>query len=258
MKFSIIMPIHNEKEILPYTLPNLYWMCPDEIILIFDRCTDRSEEKAGFIYNRLGTLVEDVKIIEVREKSDWMWNVNYLYDLGVGAATNDIVLLTQADILLDDVKLKFGRTLKTLLKDGGLASLGVYSHPHYTPWQNWCTKFFRSRVGRWLGGEPFSGVLALNKKTYSMIPLGKDSPDLFDTHLYNGAKQLEIPYHFVSTDSFYLRSRLRVLLGFDPIQWKLGVDKYRSGKSFSKVLGYSMLRMLPNVMAGWLQAKLVN
>ena len=52
--FSVITPIHNEAEYLPYSLPTIYRLNPDEVILIFDRCTDESRKVSEEIAEEMG------------------------------------------------------------------------------------------------------------------------------------------------------------------------------------------------------------
>ena len=49
MKFSVIVPIHNEEEFLPYSLPSVYALNPEEVLLLFDRCSDKSANVASKI-----------------------------------------------------------------------------------------------------------------------------------------------------------------------------------------------------------------
>jgi len=42
MTISVVMPVHNEEKYLPYSLASLL-RCPiDELVIVLDRCTDRS------------------------------------------------------------------------------------------------------------------------------------------------------------------------------------------------------------------------
>jgi glycosyltransferase involved in cell wall biosynthesis len=44
VKFSIVLPIHNEEENLRYTLKSLFDLLPDEVIAVLDNCTDHSKQ----------------------------------------------------------------------------------------------------------------------------------------------------------------------------------------------------------------------
>lgn len=67
--FTVVMPVHNEEKFLPLSLPSIYNLKPSEVILIFDRCTDKSLEVA----KKLSTkhhLHEKTKFVEVTENND--------------------------------------------------------------------------------------------------------------------------------------------------------------------------------------------
>ena len=51
--FSVVMPIHNESELLKLSLPAVYRLDPAETILIFDDCTDDSYDVAVDIARRM-------------------------------------------------------------------------------------------------------------------------------------------------------------------------------------------------------------
>ena len=95
------MPVHNEEKFLPLSLPSIYNLKPSEVILIFDRCTDKSLEvakKFSFSHHFHGKT----KFVEVTEKSfEWKFRFSYLRCLGIDMASNDINLITGADLILD-------------------------------------------------------------------------------------------------------------------------------------------------------------
>jgi len=71
LKFSVVVPIHNEAKYLPYSLPAIYRLEPDEVILIFDRCTDESLEISKNISEKFGNKSE-TRYIELNKPSmDW-------------------------------------------------------------------------------------------------------------------------------------------------------------------------------------------
>jgi glycosyltransferase involved in cell wall biosynthesis len=44
LKFSVIMPIHNEEHNLHFSLPSLFRINPDEVVFVMDNCIDGSRE----------------------------------------------------------------------------------------------------------------------------------------------------------------------------------------------------------------------
>lgn len=101
MNFSVVTPIHNEAKRLPYSLPLIYQIEPEEVILIFDRCTDRSLQVAKEISQKFG-YQSRTKFIELNQESPgWNRRLAFLYRYGYRIARNDIILTVDADIILD-------------------------------------------------------------------------------------------------------------------------------------------------------------
>jgi len=98
--FTVVMPVHNEEKFLPLSLPSIYNLNPSEVILIFDRCTDRSLEVTKECSSR-HRFCENTKFVEVTENSDWKFRFSFLRCLGIDMASNDIVLITGADLIMD-------------------------------------------------------------------------------------------------------------------------------------------------------------
>jgi len=99
-KFSVVMPIHNEQEYLPYSLPSIYKLEPNEVILLFDRCTDESMLIAKKITDKF-RYTKKVKFISCDHPSNWESRVAWIRTLGYNLADNDIILRVDADAVLD-------------------------------------------------------------------------------------------------------------------------------------------------------------
>lgn len=97
-KFSVVMPIHNEESFLPLSLPSILRLHPDEIILLFDRCTDHSYSIASKILSENSC---NVQMIELKKLANWGYMHAYVSRLGYSQAQNDLILATAADIILD-------------------------------------------------------------------------------------------------------------------------------------------------------------
>lgn len=91
------MPIHNEEAMLPISLPSILNLDPppSEVVCVFDRCTDDSLKVAEGI---LGGLLRPVFIEEL---SDWVFHVAYVRRTGFRKAKENVILNTDADVLLD-------------------------------------------------------------------------------------------------------------------------------------------------------------
>ena len=97
------MPVHNEEIFLPLSLPSIYNLKPREVILLFDRCTDKSLEVAKDLSSK-HQFYEKTKFVELHEnlhtQSNWKSRFSFLRCYGIDMASNDIILITGADLIL--------------------------------------------------------------------------------------------------------------------------------------------------------------
>ena len=102
MRFSVVMPIHNEADFLPFSLPSVYALMPSEIILIFDNCTDNSVTVVERIMRKYDPLCHITVCIDVVPKElEHKTRLSYLMRLGMERAFYYVVLVTAGDIILD-------------------------------------------------------------------------------------------------------------------------------------------------------------
>jgi glycosyltransferase involved in cell wall biosynthesis len=102
MDFSVVMPVHNEADLLPLSLPSVYRLVPSEIIIIFDNCSDDSEEVAEKIISKYDPKAQITRTINnVPKEIEYNYRIAYLKRLGMDLASYDIVLIADADIILD-------------------------------------------------------------------------------------------------------------------------------------------------------------
>ncbi|MBD3204938.1 glycosyltransferase [Candidatus Bathyarchaeota archaeon] len=121
------MPVHNEADMLPLSLPSIYRTEPDEVIILLDRCTDRSREIAEKITEHFNKE-DSTKIITINTPHHgWKQRIAYLRRKGFRKARNDIILTTDADIVLDK---KISEEISKL-EDPEIALLGFkfYDYP---------------------------------------------------------------------------------------------------------------------------------
>lgn len=101
-KFSVVMPVHNEAEMLPYSLPSVYKIAPSEVILIFDNCSDESEEIAEKIIEKYDPQWRITHCIyDVPKEIEHKFRLSYLMRRGMESSDCDVVLVTAADTILD-------------------------------------------------------------------------------------------------------------------------------------------------------------
>jgi hypothetical protein len=96
MKTSVVMPIHNEEDLLPYSLHSMLNAPVYEFVFVLDRCTDRSKE----IVSRFATRVGRCKILE-KSETRWLNPAAEAYDFGAEHAGGDCIYFIDADVVVD-------------------------------------------------------------------------------------------------------------------------------------------------------------
>jgi len=100
--FSVVMPLHNEAELLKLSLPSIYRLNPTETILLFDHCTDDSYNIAVDIAKRMGFFEKTVfRRVSDEEGAQFSFRPTFLRRLGYSMVTCKKVLKTDADLVLD-------------------------------------------------------------------------------------------------------------------------------------------------------------
>lgn len=243
MMFSLVIPVHDEANMLLLTLTTIHKLNSNEVIFVLDRCTDSTEKilKDYWKNDDLGEV--KLVLLRVERKSTWKIHLNFLYDIGIKEADSKIVLLSQADILHD-----YGMINRNIQDASyGMVSFAVSEHPHISPWNHFITRVLQ-RGGAKIGIERFSGVIAISKEEYSKKPLKPNDFFGFDLQLQQNFSN----YKFQPTRNLNLRPWVRSKL------WMAGYDKYCVGKPLWKPLLFSILRLTPEVFAGYAYAKYQN
>lgn len=95
------MPIHNEEKYLPYSLPSVLRINPNEVILIFDNCSDNSLEVSKEITSLFAYDDKTVFKTNTINPIGWKWRVGWLRRTAFLEAENDLILNTDADIIIN-------------------------------------------------------------------------------------------------------------------------------------------------------------
>lgn len=215
--FSVVMPIHNEARLLPYSLPSVFGLNPDEVILIFDRCTDGSislSKKITAYYNAL----RRTKVIEASENCDWKCRIAYLRRLGYKIAKNDIILTTDADIILDS------QITDHILSINGIM-LVVFERIDYPlTYQNIIIRLLQRLPSSTLYRK-FTGIYVFSKRAWletEDLDEVKNIERAEDTHLQLAISK-KYPTKFVLTKTYHLRPK------------ETSKEHYRRGKLYWQV-----------------------
>lgn len=100
--FSVVMPIHNEAELLVLSLPSVILLNPKELILLFDNCSDNSYEVAVQITKRMNYFEKtSFELVSKEEGSEFSFRPTFLRRKGYLKAKSSKILKTDADLILD-------------------------------------------------------------------------------------------------------------------------------------------------------------
>ncbi|RLG58991.1 hypothetical protein DRN87_06095 [Candidatus Geothermarchaeota archaeon] len=222
---SVVLPVYNEAYILRYSLPSLLRLYAGEYIVILDRPRDYSRELILHYFKRFN-IKTILNIIEYHNKSPWRNRLNYLYHIGILEASRKYVLLAQADVILDPLK------IERYYRYNGLVSYSMnYLNPYLT---------ILKRI-KTVGRRGFSGTLSFPRKHYLRNPMEPDSPLGFDEEI---RRIFNNQYLYVRDAGFNLRPYKD--------DYRLGKMKRILGMNLLKVLLWSMLHLKPKVFVGYL------
>ena len=178
VRFSVVMPIHNEEKNLAFSLPSVFKLGPDEVILIFDRCTDRSHEVATKLAEKFDYDAR-TRFIELNEPSPkWNYRVAFLFRYGYENTKNENILATAADVVFDSrVKHFFDLIGNDNIK---LISFGLKHYPLNFQY------FVRRLICVFFPQRAFSGVFLFSKSAWLETEDEGSAKRIFkaqDTHL---------------------------------------------------------------------------
>ena len=203
-KFSVVMPIHNEETFLPYSLPSILRLNPDEVILLFDRCTDESYNIASKILSEYSC---EARMVELEKQLDWKYMHSYVARLGYSQAKNDLILATAADIILDPKITSYF----SLIGTNGIAFISFLHIDYPISFRNLLKRLLvgisllpPSHKERWLAGPyVFSKKAWLETEDQEAA---KKVVRAHDTHLHK-AILTKYSSRCIKTDTIHLRPR---------------------------------------------------
>lgn len=242
MRFSVVMPVKNEANLLCYSLPSIYLLEPNEVILVMEP----NEATLKVAKNIAGKFsqTETRMLILTEATPNWRNRHAYARRKGFMEAKNDTVLTTDVDKIVDpNVK----QYLHLIGKNGvGLISFGETSYP-------FDFKVFVDRIiQKFYGRSSFMGLYAFSKKAWLETESLLSASRIFtseDTHLHEWMKRKYRILFVTSTKNINLRPKES-----KTYQFLMGVERRRHGSSLLKVLVSSFLHLRPLTVLGFLQS----
>jgi hypothetical protein len=245
MDFSMMCPIKNEVNLIPYTLPSFYAIKPSEIILCFDNPPD---EKALLTAKKISERYRDIKtlFVFVSRDNSYHFHQALVRRSGFMMAKNDIILTVDIDTILDTNVTKF---FDLIGKNGVmLVSFAKISYPisHRYLIARLIQTFYKHKS--------FTGLYAFSKKAWletEDINSLKKIPRGEDTHLHQSIIKRYRDAFVPSTKNIVLRPKesktYQMLMGFN--RWNI------RRTSLVKVLISSFLYFRPYMLFGYLKAR---
>lgn len=222
-KFSVVIPVHNEEKYLKYSYSSVVRLYPDEIIVILDRCFDKSKEVIEKIHEKYN---DDISLffITISSKSSWKMHVAYLRRLAYKKTRNNIILNTSADLVLD---IRIKTLIKCLKRNIKLINLGFLDYPYNIK----C--FLRKIYSEFTPIKGYSGLIIFDKNAWEETENQEEIKNISsseDTFLQLAIKSKYKTLH-VNTNTFHLR----------PTESK--VYQQKRGKNYYQLLNASMLKI---------------
>jgi len=244
--FSVITPIHNEAEYLPYSLPSIYHLDPDEVILIFDRCTDDSKKVSEEIAREMG-FAHRTEFINMNDPSPgWTFRKAFIRRYGYKLARNDVILNVDADMYLDS-------SIKEHIESVGKNTIGIVSFGYLDrPYS--IRSFIKRIITSLFPFKGFSGLFAFSKRAWLNTESEESAKKIIlseDSHLcINIMRNYE--RRFFNTRTLHLRPNENTRRHF-----MRGIAYWTTVRERStlRMFLHSILMIRPAVLSGYLYAK---
>jgi len=259
--FSVVMPIHNESELLRLSLPSVFRLDPAETILLFDNCTDDSYNVAVEISKRTNFFEKTIfRVVSEEEGIQFSFRPTFLRIMGYSMAKCNKILKTDADLVLDP---KIKDYIPRLGKDNiGIITFEYLDYP--ISYRHMIKRLLEKmriplpQSERWLGGnilffledwkKAFHKRQEDENKKVDLAKVKRGEDTLFHKLLLSERHRKSI---IVLTNTLHLRPvespKRHYLRG--QISWKV------ARRSFSLILAQAIIFNRLNMIKGYLDAR---
>ena len=241
--FTVVLPVRDEEKLLPVTFPAVYDLNPDEILVVLDHCTDRSEDIIRKIHDEKGDDVT-LRLMDGYVDPSYKWNIPYLRRRAYLKARNDLILNSSADIILDP---GIPGTMNLIDDKVKLLKYGLWDYPYTVQ----C--FLRRLYSAFTPLESNRGLYSFDRKAW----LETEDPESVkvlerseDTHLI---LSMEKKYRtkYINTNTFTLRPNE---------QFSRNIERGENyaklvGIGYLKALGMSFLMLRPHFFVGYVKQR---
>jgi len=241
--FSVVVPVKDETALLRYSLPAIYALEPDEVILVMEP-NGKSIDKAREIALECGTI-EKTKIVVLFEPCDWKLRHAYARRKGFKLARNDMIFSLDIDKIVDK---KVKKYFSLIGKDK--VALVSFSEMPYPFSYRWFIGVLLQKLG-----YPFSltGFFVFSKKAWLETEDENSVKRIYtsdDTHLVESLKKKYQVLHISEVKNINIRPRES-----KEYEFLIGVERRRHGTPLLKILISSLLFLRPLTIMGYLKAR---
>jgi hypothetical protein len=278
INFSIVVPVKDEVDLIPWTLPSYYAVNPSEVIICTDKPVPRNVRQVIRKVAVACDALDITRIVEVERDPDWNFHQAHVRRTGFKKAKHDRILTVDIDLVINRNVLK---ALKLLGKnDIGLVSCSKFYYPKslLDLWRIGATTFLRKIVHRIL--DPFMEITLFTGLYAVWKPYWLDSEleEKIKKHMnpkqfYRGEYVREVPADMNPTGEdthlrdymskkhrcIYLRDIGAIILrdvyeNVPYVQYMKGQYFRRRGRSLFVAIGRAFLRGEPHYLRGFLRA----
>jgi len=278
--FSIVVPVKDEVDLIPTTLPSYYAVNPSEVII----CTDKpTPGKVCQVVQKVAEAcdaLDTTRIVEVGKNPEWNFHQAHVRRAGFKEAKYDRLLNVDIDLVINENVLK---AVNLVGKDNiGLVSCEQFHYPRSLShlWRIGAKTFSRKIVHRALESfmeiSMFSGLYALWKPYWlDSEPEEKIKKLINPKQFYRGEHIEEVPAGVNPTgEDNHLRDcmlekhrciylsdigaiTLRDVYEDAPyVEYMKGQYFGRRGRSFFVSVGRALLRAQPYYFVGYLHSRM--
>jgi glycosyltransferase involved in cell wall biosynthesis len=277
--FSIVVPVKDEVDLIPRTLPSYYDVNPREVIV----CTDKPiPRKVQQVIQKVAVdcdATNITRIVEVKKEPEWNFHQAHVRRIGFKKAKYDRILTVDIDLVINKNVLK---ALKLVGENNvGLVSCVILRYPKSLGdlWRVGTITFLRKIVhgmlAPFVGITMFTGLYALWRPYWlDSEPEEKIKKHLNPKQFHRGEYAGNVPADVNPTGEdthlkdcmlekhrcIYLRDLgaigLRGLYEDDPcVQYMTGQYFARRGRSLLVSVGRAFLRGQPDYLRGFLHQR---
>jgi glycosyltransferase involved in cell wall biosynthesis len=243
---SLVLPCHNEENFLPYSLPSIKRAPIDELVVVLDRCTDRTEQ----LIDSVDFPFPVKKVVKTEQK--WHSPTAEVFELGFKNSSGDLLFSTAGDMILDPIQFD-----PALFKDADFLCFFYYNRDlqryKIRQWYENFLKRYLPLAQLWRGvlGRQ-SGHMAFTRECWEKIHV-RDQPSEYDDFQRRALAE-GFRYKWCG---FTKNVHLRAGLSKDRQELQ-GMSRALRKVHPALVFGHALLHMKPHVFTGYLQERSQN